>query len=191
MMSYQVSKIKVLYSVDKPKTKNDNYIIQLHEKLFKQISHFLMPNPHAIHVTVSTWECLFTSHTRDFIIRQQKQGTSGSGGLFAIRFRQDVFSKKDLILGTLPYDIPVPPCRSLCELVMDECADRINEFGIELPVEFTCSRFPELESGHPCVPIQTHLEELPPGTLRWTVEETVGEVIQREMQCPLDQRYVF
>ena len=32
MMSYQVSKIKVLYSVGEPKTKNDNYIIQLHEK---------------------------------------------------------------------------------------------------------------------------------------------------------------
>ena len=71
---------------------------------------------------------------------------------------------------------------------MDECAERINEFGIEVPIEFSCSRFPTLESGHPCVPIQTHLEELPPGTLRWTVEETVGEVIQREMQCPLDQR---
>ena len=73
---------------------------------------------------------------------------------------------------------------------MDECAERINEFGIEVPIEFSCSRFPSFESGHPCVPIQTHLEELPPGTLRWTVEETVGEVIQREMQCPLDQRYV-
>ena len=63
----------------------------------------------------------------------------------------------------------------------------VVEFGVELPPEFNCDRFPTEDSGHPCVPVQTHLEKLPPGTLRWNIEET-GDLIQRDMQCPLEQR---
>ena len=73
---------------------------------------------------------------------------------------------------------------------MTECASEIESFGIELPDEFSCERFPRKDSDHPCIPIQMHTEELPPGTLRWNIEETGGDLIQREMQCPVEQRYV-
>ena len=72
--------------------------------------------------------------------------------------------------------------------VMTECASEIESFGIELPDEFSCERFPRKDSDHPCIPIQMHTEELPPGTLRWNIEETGGDLIQREMQCPVEQR---
>ena len=72
--------------------------------------------------------------------------------------------------------------------VMTECASEIETFGIELPDEFSCERFPRKDSDHPCIPIQMHTEELPPGTLRWNIEETGGDLIQREMQCPVEQR---
>ena len=57
-------------------------------------------------------------------------------------------------LGTLPYDIPVPPCRSLCTVVTEECASMVVEFGVEVPPEFNCDRFPTEDSGHPCIPVQ-------------------------------------
>jgi len=97
----------------------------------------------------------------------------------------------DNLSGTLPYDIPVPPCQSLCQIVMTECASEIESFGIELPDEFSCERFPRKDSDHPCIPIQMHTEELPPGTLRWNIEETGGDLIQREMQCPVEQRSIY
>ena len=62
-------------------------------------------------------------------------------------------------------------CENL-KKVMTECASEIESFGIELPDEFSCERFPRKDSDHPCIPIQMHTEELPPGTLRWNIEET-------------------
>lgn len=36
----------------------------------------------------------------------------------------------------------VPPCKELCEIVMNDCEKTIREFGIELPDSIMCSLFP-------------------------------------------------
>lgn len=92
--------------------------------------------------------------------------------------------------GTLPYLIPVPPCRQLCERALTECAETIKEFGIEIPSEMLCHNFPDESSTHPCIPMQSHRDPLPEGTLRWHNEDTSGP-IRHSMQCPLHQRSVF
>ena len=92
--------------------------------------------------------------------------------------------------GTLPYLIPVPPCRELCELALSDCAESIREFGIEIPTEMECSNFPSQSHSHPCIPVQSHRDQLPEGTLRWNKEDTSGP-IRHKKQCPINQRAVF
>ena len=77
---------------------------------------------------------------------------------------------------------------------MDECSVVLEEFGIELPSEFDCSNFPAQYAEHPCVPIQSHKEELPRGTLRWVKtheSDENGEIrpekMSPEYQCPTAQ----
>ena len=92
--------------------------------------------------------------------------------------------------GTLPYLIPVPPCRELCEIALSDCAESIREFGIQIPPEMECSNFPSRSHSHPCIPIQSHREPLPEGTLRWNKEDTSGP-IRHKKQCPIQQRAIF
>ena len=93
--------------------------------------------------------------------------------------------------GVLPFLIPVPPCRNLCETVISECFDIIEEFGINLPEAFNCQNFPEFENSenHSCVPMQSHKEPLPSGTLRWRKTEpgiliSEPEIRHVQNQCP-------
>ena len=91
----------------------------------------------------------------------------------------------------MPYLIPVPPCRSLCEKVMSECASTISEFDLELPAAMMCDQFPSQDE-HACIPIQSHQDPLPPGTLRWNEEKSdAGFTVVHSAVCPLDQRAVF
>ena len=93
-------------------------------------------------------------------------------------------------LGTLPYLIPVPPCRSLCQKVMNECGATMAEFDINLPSAMQCENFP-LEHEHTCIPIQSHQDPLPPGTLRWNNEEKSDGPVLHSMSCPVEQRSLY
>ena len=80
---------------------------------------------------------------------------------------------------------------------MDECSVVLDEFGIKLPAEFECSNFPQQYSDHPCIPIQSHKQELPSGTLRWVktheneLEQLPADINRghpsSEYQCPTAQ----
>ena len=92
--------------------------------------------------------------------------------------------------GVLPYLIPIPPCRSLCHTVLSECRSTIEEFGIDLPSEFSCSNFPTENNheNHPCIPLQSHAEPLPSGTLRWRkiqpTQKRNSSALSIANQCP-------
>lgn len=94
--------------------------------------------------------------------------------------------------GVLPYLIPIPPCRSLCQKVLSECESTIEEFGINLPSAFNCNNFPVQhdDDNHPCIPIQSHHEPLPSGTLRWRKTQPIikknTSTLTVENQCPHD-----
>jgi hypothetical protein len=83
----------------------------------------------------------------------------------------------------------VPPCRSLCEKVVNECSSTLAEFGINLPEVMMCHSFPS-ESEHTCIPIQSRSDPLPDGTLRWNNEENDEKSFFHSVGCPLAQRSV-
>ncbi|CBY19571.1 unnamed protein product [Oikopleura dioica] len=92
--------------------------------------------------------------------------------------------------GTLPYLIPVPPCRELCELVTSSCAPLISEFDIQWPAEFSCDRLPRSSEAQ-CIPPHDLSQPLP-FQLSWTSTEIKEEnsFSQKEeiaKLCPAEQ----
>lgn len=56
-------------------------------------------------------------------------------------------------------DLPVPPCRSLCDAARNGCIQLMNKFGFQWPENLDCSNFPE--SGL-CVGEKDLTQETPP-----------------------------
>ncbi|CAG5104441.1 Oidioi.mRNA.OKI2018_I69.chr1.g1255.t1.cds [Oikopleura dioica] len=89
--------------------------------------------------------------------------------------------------GTLPFLIPVPPCRELCEKSLSDCASILEEFDIFLPPQFHCLNFPRENDGHSCIPLQSESLPLPDGTLSWNNDDS-SSLVEHQPQCPTTQR---
>ncbi|RWR99382.1 hypothetical protein B4U80_05175, partial [Leptotrombidium deliense] len=48
-------------------------------------------------------------------------------------------------------EIPIPPCRALCEASRNGCEFLMNKFGMKWPDYLDCNNFPNEEDGTRCI----------------------------------------
>uniref|UniRef100_H2ZBZ4 Secreted frizzled-related protein 1 n=1 Tax=Ciona savignyi TaxID=51511 RepID=H2ZBZ4_CIOSA len=57
----------------------------------------------------------------------------------------------------------IPPCRSLCEAVRDDCSRTMRKFGFSWPEILNCTQFPQEHAGMLCIPEDmSDLPTIPP-----------------------------